>query len=167
VEGEGLLVGDLVLPEQLHRFRLEDLLSCRRAGTLIQDRRKDLDVFLWLREQSSTTRLEELVLLVGAVLLQRMSVEVVAYTELARVWGSLMDLCEVGVYGGRREHSGAGCIDAKGREDMLFEVLPQLLIGDPLEDYTSPVKVDLWCVSTVESCVLTRELTPYSHVEPG
>lgn len=125
------------------------MLSCCRAGALVQNRRKDLDVFLWLCEKTCTTRLEKLVLLVGAVLLQSVSVEVVAYPEFTGVWGTLVDLCEVGMCGRRRKHCGASCVDAEGCEDVLFEVLAKLLTGNALEDYAGPVKVDLSCVNTL------------------
>jgi hypothetical protein len=166
-KGDGLLVGDLVLPEQLHRLRLEDLLSCCWAGALIQNCCENLDVFLRLCEQPCTTGLEKLVLLVGAVLLQGMSVEVVAYPEFAGVWGTLVNLRKIGVYGGRRKHGCTGCIDIERREDVLFEVLPKLLAGDALEDYAGPIEIDLLHVSKSKYWVLTRELTPYSHIEPG
>lgn len=144
MEGEVLLVRDLVLPEQLNGLGFEDLLSCGRAGALVQDRCEDFDVFFWLREQASTTRLEELVLLVCAVLLQSVPVEVVTYPEFTGVGGSLVDLCEVGMCGRGREHRGASCVDAEGCENVLFEVLAKLLTGNALEDYAGPVKIDLF-----------------------
>src|SRR5690242_11028841 len=107
-----ILVRDLVLPQQFYCLRLQDLLPGRRTGTLIQYRCKDLDILLRLRKQSRSTGLEEAILLLCTVLLKRISIEVVADTQLACAWVTLVDLRKVGVCGRGREHGSAFRIDA-------------------------------------------------------
>jgi hypothetical protein len=69
----------------------------------------------------------------------------------------------------RGKHGHDLSVDAEGLENVLGKIIAQSLSCDALKNESCPVKIDLYHISILNLAGTEhkRQLTPYSHVEPG